>query len=660
MSSAVYAEPTIEDFGTLPEIRTMAVSPNGEFVAYRNVTSDEDVIRVISLRENKVVAAIDVSSVEPRDVFFVNNGQVLLRVPGSISVEGRKGSFDVTNAFPLGGLAENLGVRGLKDRFEESTVFSLDIESGQIKQLLAPRDEGIYPGQSGLGRIVGRTPDGKYVYMPAFYGEPQLVMGKFLKPRYALLQVPITVAGKPRQVRSGTHETQNFFVDDQGALIVMEEFDAGNNLHRVIALQNGDWKEIYEEEANSKARNFEGLTQDRKNLVVFDTSDETGRRAYFNLSLSTGKLTGPLHERDDTDIARIIVDIQKVVHGVQYSGLLPSYNFFDDDIDQRVKEIQATFPDHSVSIVDYSTDWKHILVLVEGSQSSGEYYLFSEGVAPRYIASQRSAIQADDVNPIGTVTFSARDGVRIPTIITIPKDKISELRNLPAVVMPHGGPASYDEVEFNYRAQALATQGYLVIMPQFRGSSGFGRDHQMAGHGEWGRKMQDDLSDAVVFFSDKGIIDSDRVCIVGDSYGGYAALAGGAFSPQLYKCVVSVNGIGDLEQFRNWIGDKQARPGETLAYWEAQFPNDDYSSEEARNRSPEFSVENYSAPVLLIHSKADEVVPVSQSERMYKALEQAGKDVEFIQLDGDDHYLSFGVTRIHALKATVEFINENL
>ena len=172
--------------------------------------------------------------------------------------------------------------------------------------------------------------------------------------------------------------------------------------------------------------------------------------------------------------------------------------------------------------------------------------------------------------------------------------------------------------------------------------------------------MQDDLSDAVRFFDEQGIIDPGRVCIVGGSYGGYAALAGGAFSPELYKCVVSINGISNLERFRNWVRSDQGRSSEALAYWEMQIGRDNYSAEDARARSPELAADNFSAPVLLIHSKSDEIVPVSQSERMYRALERAGKAVEFIQLDGDDHYLSFGDTRTEALEATVRFVEENL
>ncbi|MCJ7591997.1 MAG: alpha/beta fold hydrolase [Woeseiaceae bacterium] len=633
--SAAQAEPTIEDYGALPEIQNMAISPNGELVAYRNVTSNRDVIVVVSLQKAAVVTAIDVSLIKPRDVFFINNERVLLRA------------------------AEHRRVRGFKGRFDVSTLFSLDIDSGKIKQLLVPGDGVVYPGQTGLGQVVGNSPDGKYLFMPAFYGEPQLVMGEYAAPVYSLLRVP-PGPGKPRRIKSGSSATIDYFVDDSGEPIVMEEFDESHNLHSVYALQEDGWEEIYQNEGLLRDRGFVGLTPDRKHLVVLDTSDETGRTAYFTLSLSSGDISDPLYDRDDADIASVVVDMQRVVQGLQYSGLMPTYKFFDESVDQRVKDIQALFPGHSVKIVDHSPDWKHILILMEGPQSSGEYYLFSEGSEPEYIGARRPNIGSADVNPVGTVTFLARDGLRIPTIITIPKENISDLKNLPAVIMPHGGPASYDEVGFNYRAQALASKGYLVIMPQFRGSSGLGSSHQTAGYGEWGRKMQDDLSDAVRFFEEKGIIDPDRVCIVGGSYGGYAALAGGAFSPKLFKCVVSINGIGDLERFRNWVRAERGRASEALAYWEMQIGRDDYSPEDARARSPEFAADNYLAPVLLIHSKSDEIVPISQSERMYRALERAGKEVEFIQLDGDDHYLSFGETRTQALKATLRFIEENL
>lgn len=634
--SCAYAQPSIDSYGALPTIQDMAVSPNGELIAFRNVTATEDILRVLSLKESKMLAAVDVSLVKPRRVFFVNDRQVLLLVE------------------------ENRRVQRFRGRFDVSTLFSLDIESGKIRQLLTPGDGVVFPGQSGLGKIVGVSPDGNYVYMPAFFGQLQRVINRYMAPPYALLQVGLNGGGKPRNIKLGSNATEDFFVDAQGEPIAMEEFDETNNLHRVSALQDGEWNDIFQEETEFKNRSFVGLTPDGKSLVMLDTNRDNDRTAYFTVSLESGEVEGPLYGRDDADIVNVVIDLQRVVHGLLYSGFTPTYRFFDQSLDQRVRDIQAFFPDHSVSISSHSPDWKHILVLMQGSQSAGEYYLFSEGQSPRFIASQRPDVSPDDVNLIGMVTFTARDGMRIPSLITIPRDRISDMKNLPAVVMPHGGPTSYDQVGFNYRAQALATQGYLVIMPQFRGSSGFGESHQVAGYGEWGRKMQDDISDAVDFFATRGMIDPDRVCIVGASYGGYAALAGGAFTPGLYKCVVAINGIGDLRRFHTLIRSAAGRSSEALAYWETQIGDDEYTPEEAQAASPEYAVDNFSAPVLVIGSKADQVVPFSQSEDMVRALKRAGKEVEFVELDGDDHYLSFGATRTEALQAVVSFVNEHL
>lgn len=172
--------------------------------------------------------------------------------------------------------------------------------------------------------------------------------------------------------------------------------------------------------------------------------------------------------------------------------------------------------------------------------------------------------------------------------------------------------------------------------------------------------MQDDISDAVAHFTGNDMVDPDRVCIVGASYGGYAALAGGAFTPNLYRCVVSINGIGDLEDFHNWIERERGDSSQTLAYWELQIGGDRYAGEDAAGRSPRNFAAEFRAPVLLIHSNEDEIVPVEQSEDMQDALEKQQKPVKFVELEGDDHYLSLGETRLQALKATVGFVKDHL
>lgn len=134
--------------------------------------------------------------------------------------------------------------------------------------------------------------------------------------------------------------------------------------------------------------------------------------------------------------------------------------------------------------------------------------------------------------------------------------------------MPHGGPESYDEITFNWMAQYFASRGFLVVQPQFRGADGFGGDFILKGRGEWGRKMQHDLTDAVQTLIKLDYVDANKICIVGASYGGYAALAGATFTPKLYQCAVSINGVADVKQM---LEDEEHDYGEDhwlLSYWQ--------------------------------------------------------------------------------------------
>ena len=311
-------------------------------------------------------------------------------------------------------------------------------------------------------------------------------------------------------------------------------------------------------------------------------------------------------------------------------------------------------------LVDWTADWKHVVVRVEGSQYVGDYLIFSEGEKPSRVTSSRLKISHDQINPIVIEEFKARDGLTIPTLLTIPRNQTQNPANLPAVIMPHGGPASQDRVGFNYTAQALASRGFLVIQPQFRGSTGFGKKLYEAGFGEWGKAMQNDLTDAVAEFTKKGLVDSDRVCIVGASYGGYAALAGVAFTPDLYKCAVSINGVSHLPKMLNEDKQRYGKKHWVLDYWNRSILDGDYDQNTLKEVSPYFSADKIKAPVLLIHGEDDKVVEFSQSKLMEKAIKKQKGQVKLIKLKNDDHYLQDSKTRIQALNEMVKFVESNI
>ncbi|HWU79853.1 MAG TPA: alpha/beta fold hydrolase, partial [Caulobacter sp.] len=209
-------------------------------------------------------------------------------------------------------------------------------------------------------------------------------------------------------------------------------------------------------------------------------------------------------------------------------------------------------------------------------------------------------------------------------------------------------------------SQALASRGYAVLRPNFRGSDGFGYSFVKAGFGQWGKAMQTDLSDGVRYLAKQGTIDPKRVCIVGGSYGGYAALAGATLDRGVYRCAASIAGLADLKRFvmdRNRLYD--GGNNSTARFWLEFMGADGLKDPDLAAISPAKLADKVEIPMLLIHGKDDTVVPYVQSTLMADAMKKAGKPVELVTLPSEDHWLSRGATRLQMLTSVVGFLEKN-
>ena len=612
----------VEAFASLPEKSLMTISPSANRIAFRAVQDGRDLIAVLDRKTGQYIAVADASQVDPRAMYFISEDKVILRTEQNVRIGGYRGRHDMSTAF----------------------VFNLNNQ--KIHQLLTA-GYGIFKGQTALGNVSGISKDGKYAYMPAWKSQGE----------YSLMKVNLEKRREPRVYQRGTADTIDFFLDKDNQVIARERYNNKSNIHRVQARVDGEWVDVFKEETPYMTKGFVGVTPDGKNLVVRMQNQQNWRWSYFTMSLSTGEFSEPLFSYEDKDVEGMIASVDNKIYGVTLSGFKADYEFFDKKLNARMRGMKKLAPGASIAIHDFSPDMSKMLFFIEGSGFSGDYFLYEQG-GLEFLGKSRSAFAPENVATIQVSEFAARDGLTIPTLLTLPNGEAP--KKAKTILLPHGGPESYDRIGFDYLAQYFASQGFLVIQPQFRGSKGFGSRHLQLGRGEWGRKMQDDLTDAVKHYAEQGLVDLDNVCIVGASYGGYAALAGAAFTPELYKCVISINGVSDVERMMVTERRDHGSHHWVVSYWEDVISNGDFNDDHLESISPINFVQSIKAPVLLIHGEYDEVVPLKQSENMFDELEDLEKNVTFVELDKGNHYLSQAENRMKALQVIDKFLKKHM
>ncbi len=605
------AKPPLEAFGDVPRIRLMELSPDGKKIAYLQRLDGDDTLFIYDLVTKQKKGLTRVGSLRARALQFVGPDRVVLVA-----------SKD-TRTF------------GFRGRYESSAAFAFDISAGKpVQLLLGTRD--IFPAQSGLGQIVGVAPGGREVFMPAF------MLGRSSDPDYDLLRVSLDNGrGIEAEGGRGNDNTIDWLVDANGKVVVREEFNERLTEHSLRAKQpGGDWKVIYRNKTPLPAIGIVGLSEDAASIYAIDSGDSEFYSLY-RMNVTDGAMEGPVFNRDDAEIADVIEDSNRVVHGVRYSGMFPSYDMFDTEIEKDINGVMQALNGSAVYLSSWSDDWSKMLFFTDGGAYAERYLLYDRTTKSlSLIASARPEITPEYVGEVTTVEYKGRDGLSIPALVTWPAGVAeADRKNLPLVVLPHGGPESYDSVGFDWLAQFLANEGYLVLQPNFRGSAGFGSVFASAGYGEWGRKMQDDITDGANALAKMGWADRNRMCIVGWSYGGYAALQGGASTPDMYKCVAAIAGVSDLREMLTTERRDHGSTSRTVTYWELLIGDPDKDRDAIDAVSPARHADKFKAPVLLIHGAADTTVPVHQSEIMNDALKNAKKPVEYVRIDGDDHSL---------------------
>jgi dipeptidyl aminopeptidase/acylaminoacyl peptidase len=472
--------------------------------------------------------------------------------------------------------------------------------------------------------------------------------------RFNLLKVDVR-SGRAQSVFEGQSGTRRWLMDGHGGVIARIDQTFHPLKEYVKVRQSGDWTDAGEFDATGdRGSGLTGMTEDGKGLAMYKT-DDLSLSVLVRHDMTSGSDT-LLFADPKYDVGDVIEDewTGRVV-GATYIDDKQEFRYFDPDRQAMQHSLEEVFPNMSVEAVSSDLKRDKVIVGVDGPRSPLRYYLLDRATSQmETLGAAYPHLDKDDLGEMKPYPYKARDGLDIPAYITLPPGRVA--KNLPAVVFPHGGPDARDALGFDWWAQFMANRGYVVLQPNYRGSSGYGHKYTEAGLHQWGLKMQDDISDGVKKMIADGIADPKRICIVGASYGGYAALAGAAFTPDLYACAIAVAGVSDLPEVLSSSRSDYGYDSQAVSFWASRIGSVANDADQLNATSPARHADKVKCPILLMHGEGDTTVRINQSELMEKALKDAGKPVEFIRFPGEDHYLNLSDTRIRVLTETERFL----
>lgn len=398
------------------------------------------------------------------------------------------------------------------------------------------------------------------------------------------------------------------------------------------------------------------FTFDNRRLYV---SSNRGRdkSAIFEFDPATAKEGALLVESDEADVDSLSYSRKRrVLTAARWTTWKLQRKFFDAQTEAMFADVEAKLPGYEVSFVSADKAEEKFIVATTSDRTAGKRYLYDRQARTlELLAEVKPWLPESELGPMQPVTFTARDGLVIHGYLTLPKGVAA--RDLPVVVNVHGGPWARDAWGFNPEVQFLANRGYAVLQVNFRGSTGYGRAFWEASFREWGRKMQDDITDGVQWLIAQGIADPKRVAIYGGSYGGYATLAGLAYTPDLYAAGIDYVGVSNLLTFMKAIPP----------YWKPMLAMlqemvGDMEKDEAmlRAASPVFSADRIKAPLLIAQGAKDPRVVKSESDQMVEAMRARGVEVEYIVKDNEGHGFRNEENRFEFYEAMERFLARHL
>ncbi|MEW4448440.1 alpha/beta fold hydrolase [Qipengyuania sp. JC766] len=572
-------------------MRNTRISPDGKKLAYLTGKDGREVLVVFdleTLEEKPILAAEEARSGGDRTLAgfrWIGNEHVVMTVILREEINGNLGDFRRLVAYDV--VSGDLVNQAWRDSGADAGAI-LDIDHASGTYLLQRDSVANSTERWGFPEV----------------GEVEVDTGKF------------------KRVQRTNPIVRSWSADSRGNLRFGSAYDGDTGKVRILYKGENDsnFKTVYNEAD-------ETFTEGPPTPIAFipgtdmayATSRHEGHTKVYKLDLTTMKPVETVFETPGFDVQGVVTDDNGKILGYSVFDGERKVEYTDPNLKAIKRMLEDTFGEGEVSLVDYTEDFGMVLFNAGGKQRASGYYSFNTKTGQVQLLNwQRNTLKDAPLNPVRAEWYEASDGTKIQAVVTYPRHRMGE-KNLPVVVMPHGGPfgvlsATNSTEPWN---QPLAEQGYVVIQPNYRGSGGYGKEFEQLGRepGGYGKRMQDDLNDILTYYGEKGVIDPNRACIMGWSYGGFAAARGAQRDPEIWKCAVAGAGVYDMPLMNKWDADNlgrfssgfQATSNDPEAISPARHPNGDW------------------APILIVAAERDARIPMEQARTLVSALRGAGK-----------------------------------
>ncbi len=615
----------VETFFDDNSIRQMALSPDGNKIAMIAPNNGRYSIALLDTTTGKTGVVVHFSDENIRSVFWKGNDRLLF----TSNVEGHE--------VPL--------------------LASTDLQGKSVKRILESRrrrdDFSLFFGS--LEDSFPKSDDHILILGYTSESEPSRIAPSMPRnPTPNIYQVNVKTA-KRLQLTVLEQGSDNHLFDGDGNLRIAVFYEGSKMFLRSRSANGQPWHTLRELDPLAPALDVRSLSLDGKTAYVISYA-EHDRGVLREMDPETGALGRVLFDPPAGEIQNLIFSRDRSrLLGVTWEDAKDHIHWFDEKWRSLQAGLEQGFKGYEVAITSVSLDEKRFLFRVYSDRTPGLYYLADlrgKGLQVQPLSAARPAIKAEQMRPMEVVNFTARDGLPIQGYLTRPAG--ADGKRVPLIVLPHGGPWARDSWGYDPEVQFLANRGYAVLQLNFRSSTGYGRAFVDAGDREWGAKMQNDITDGVQWTIDQGIADPERIGIMGGSYGGYATLAGVAYTPELYKFGINIVGVADLKYITRY--DVRTNPISRAVYVKKVGEGDEF----LRSRSPVNFVSAIRVPTFHAYGRNDPRVEIEQWQQLEGQLKKHGKPYEILLEESEGHGFEKAEAAIKLYKAIDGFLARSM